>query len=81
MSNPRVKVGGNATVLQNIPYQVTGCPNGGGNSPCLTATWTSAATRVRSMGQPLVLTDSQSTSVPNATALQPLTYQMRVKAR
>jgi hypothetical protein len=79
-ANPRVKVGGNATVLKNVPYKITGCGNANGNSPCLTATWTTAATKVKSMGQPLVLMDSNSTSVPNVAALKQLSSQTRVKA-
>jgi hypothetical protein len=76
-----VFVDGNAAVTQIGPYRVTNCPNNPGvPSPCVIATWTSAATRVRSFGQPLVLTDSTSTSVPNGTPLEVTKSQTRVKA-
>jgi hypothetical protein len=46
----------------------------------LTAQWTTAATRVLSNGQPLVLLDSQAVCAPNATPLVILATQPRVTA-
>lgn len=77
-SNERVKVGGQNTILLLNPYGVTGC--GLTNSPCTLGTWQSGASRVTSLGQPLVLTDSASTSIPNITPLTPMIFQQRVKA-
>jgi hypothetical protein len=77
-SNPRVKVGGQNTILVTDAYVIGGgCPV---NTPCATATWTHGANRVKSLGRPLVLTDSQSTSLPNAAPLRPISSQTRVKA-
>jgi hypothetical protein len=71
--NPRVKVFGMSTVLASVPYKITGCTfpamTSGASPPCVTAQWTTASLRVKSMGQPLVLIDSQATCVPNGTPL------------
>lgn len=72
VANPRVKVFGMSTVLASIPFKVTGCTfpaMSSGSPPCVTGQWTSAAVRVTSMGQPLVLIDSLSTTVPNGTPM------------
>ncbi len=78
--NPRVTVSGMPTVTLAAPYVVAGCPFnvGGGPSPCVTAQWTVAATRVFSNGQPLVLMDSQAICTPNGTPLVPVAAQTRV---
>jgi hypothetical protein len=51
-----------------------------GNGPCVTAQWTTAATRVTSNGQPLLLLDSQATCVPTGTPLIVAGTQTRVTA-
>jgi hypothetical protein len=77
--NPRVQVGGQPTVTMTAPYTIAGCPfNPGGPVPCVTATWVTAATRVTSNGQPLVLMDSQAVCTPNGTPLVPTVAQTRV---
>jgi hypothetical protein len=79
--NPRVKVGGNPIVTQSTVYAVTGCAlTGTPNPPCATAQWTTGATRVMSMGQPVLLQDSQSVCVPTGTPLTVMVTQVRVKA-
>ncbi len=68
--NPRVLVSGNATVTQPAPYTVAGCGLSGSSAPpCVTANWTSGATRLLSGGQPLLLQDSMSTTVAPGTPL------------
>src|SRR5271167_431641 len=70
--NPRVTVLGQPTVTMAGPYVVTGCalpPPPAANGPCLMATWLTAATRVTSNGQPLLLLDSQALCAPTATPL------------
>jgi len=81
--NPRVKVSGQATVQQPPPWTITGCPFVAGASPmpCVTAQWITAATRIRSLGQPLLLQDSQATCAPNATGVSILITQVRVRAQ
>jgi hypothetical protein len=78
---PRVKVAGQAVVTQAAPWTVAGCaftpPTG--NGPCVTAQWTTAATRVKAMGVPVLLQDSQATCVPTGTPLLVTVTQPRVK--
>ncbi len=79
--NPRVKVGGQPIVMQPAPWVVAGCPfvPPGGNGPCVTANWVVAAVRVKSMGQPVLLQDSQAICVPTGTPLNIIVTQVRVK--
>lgn len=79
--NPHVTVGGQPTVVQSSSYTVSGCPfmNGPNPSPCVTAQWTIAATRVRSGGQFLLLQDSQAICTPNGTPLTVTATQVRAK--
>jgi hypothetical protein len=70
--NPRVTVSGQATVTMSAPYVVAGCtfpPPPNGNGPCVTAQWVTAATRITSNGQPLLLLDSQAICTPTGTPL------------
>lgn len=81
MPNPRVLVNGQPTVTIASPYVVAGCampPPTAGNGPCVTAQFVTAATRVLSNGQPLLLIDSQAVCVPTGTPLIPSVTQVRV---
>ncbi|HUO55498.1 MAG TPA: hypothetical protein VMU18_12195 [Rhodoblastus sp.] len=79
--NPRVKTSGNPIVTQTTTYAVAGCALTGTTAPpCATGQWTSAALRVKSMGAPVVLQDSQSTCAPTGTPLVIMLTQLRVKA-
>jgi len=79
--NPRVLVGGQPTVTMSGPYVVAGCAFAppAGNGPCVTAQFVTAATRVLSNGQPLLLQDSQSVCAPTGTPLTIVVTQVRVK--
>ncbi|MDT5271226.1 MAG: hypothetical protein QOH49_3412 [Acidobacteriota bacterium] len=79
--NPRVLVSGQPTVTQSGPYVVAGCAFAppAGNGPCVTAQWVTAAVRVMSNGQPLLLQDSQSVCAPTGTPLTIIITQVRVK--
>lgn len=81
VTNPRVRVSGQPTVVQSSTYTVSGCPfnAGGGPMPCITAQWTVAALRVRSGGQPLLLQDSQALTTPNGTPLNVISTQVRAR--
>jgi hypothetical protein len=81
--NLRVKVSGQPTVQQPNPWIVAGCPFVSGTNPlpCVTAQWITAATRVKSGGQPLLLKDSQAVCVPNGTGVNVVMTQPRVKAQ
>jgi len=79
--NPRVTVSGQPTVTIAAPWLVAGCalpPNAGG--PCVSAQFVTAATRVTSNGQPLLLLDSQAICAPTGTPLLIVASQMRASA-
>jgi hypothetical protein len=80
VTNPRVTVSGQAIVTQPNPYTIAGCPFNvsGSPVPCVTAQWTSAATRILSNGMPVLLFDSQALCTPNGTPLVIVTTQTRV---
>ena len=81
--NPRVMVSGMLTVLLSSPYVIAGCafpPPPAANGPCVTAQYVVGSVRVTSMGQPLLLMDSQAICVPTGTPLLPLVTQTRVTA-
>jgi hypothetical protein len=52
-----------------------------GAPPCVTAQFTSAATRVTSDKQALILTDSQATCAPNGTGVIITPSQVKVRAQ
>ena len=70
--SPRVKVSNRPVVTQPNPHSVSACPFNvsGSPSPCVTAQWTTAATRVRAGGEPVLLKDSQATCTPNGTGVK-----------
>jgi hypothetical protein len=81
--NPRVTVSGQPTVALPGPWMVAGCtlpPPPAANGPCVTAQFITAATRVTSNGQPLLLIDSQAICAPTGTPLLPVLTQTRVTA-
>src|SRR5258706_12085077 len=81
-SNPRVTVSGQPIVTLPAPYAVLpGCtmpPPPGGNGPCVTAQFTTSATRVLANGVPVLLADSLSICTPTATPLAIVVTQTRV---
>ena len=79
--NPRVLVSGQPTVTLTSMYSVAGCtlpPPTAGNGPCVTAQYTTSATRVFSNGLPLLLMDSQAICTPTGTPLIASVAQTRV---
>lgn len=81
--NPRVMVSGQPTVTIAAPWLIAGCalpPPPGANGPCVSAQFVTAATRVTSSGQPLLLFDSQAICVPTGTPLLVVASQMRATA-
>jgi uncharacterized Zn-binding protein involved in type VI secretion len=80
--NPRVKVGGQPVTTQTPPYSIVGCTFNvsGAPSPCVTAQWVTAATRVKAGGLPVLLQDSQAICAPNGTGVNIVITQVRVKA-
>jgi hypothetical protein len=80
--NPRVMVSSQPTTQQPNPWVVAGCPFNvsGAPVPCVTAQFVTAATRVTSNGQPLLLLDSQAICAPTGTPLLIVLTQTRVTA-
>jgi hypothetical protein len=79
--NPRVTVSGQPTVTMPAPWLIAGCTlpsNAGG--PCVSAQFVTAATRVTSNAQPLLLLDSQAVCAPTGTPLFIVATQARVSA-
>ena len=79
--SPRVRVAGQPVVTLPNPHMVAGCPfsTPGGPVPCVTAQWVSGATRVRSLGMPVLLQDSQAVCAPNGTPVSIVVTQVRVR--
>ena len=80
--SPRVTVSGRPAVTQPAPYMVVGCPGvpAAPLPPCVTASWVTASTRVRSMGQPVLLHTSEALT-NNMVPLTVVPGQTRVKAQ
>jgi len=83
VTNPRVTVSGQPTVLLTTPYVVAGCtfpPPPAANGPCVTGQWLVGTTQVTSLGQPLVVQSSQGICAPTGTPLLIVVTQTRVSA-
>ncbi|HEV7661592.1 MAG TPA: hypothetical protein VGO55_17265 [Allosphingosinicella sp.] len=83
VSIPRVTVSKQPIVTAASPYAIAGCtfPSmSSGAPPCATAQFTTFAARVKSMGQFVLLVDSQASCVPTGTPLLIIAAQPRVKA-
>jgi hypothetical protein len=81
--NTRVTVSGQPTVTISSPYTIAGCTlptPPAANGPCVTAQFVTAATRVTSNGQPLLLFDSQAICAPTGTPLIITVTQTRATA-
>lgn len=82
MPMPRVRVMGLPVTVQGPPYVVAGCANPvppANVGPCITGVWVLAALRVKAMGMPVLLMDSQAICAPTGTPLTVLMTQPRVK--
>jgi hypothetical protein len=80
--DPRVMASGQPVATMSAPYSVAGCPfvvPPGSPMPCVTATFTVAALRVKADGMPVLLQDSQAMTVPNGVPLMVAVTQPRVK--
>jgi len=83
VTNPRIKIAGQPIVTQSSTYTISACSYqvNGAPSPCVTAQWTSAATRVKAGGVPVLLSDSQATCTPNGTGVNIVVTQTKVKGQ
>src|SRR5688500_17700398 len=77
----RVAVTAKPITVVTTQYTVAACPNPvppASNGPCVTAQFTTSATRVFSEGMPVLLFDSQATCVPTGVPLLIVSTEMRV---
>lgn len=79
--NPRVKLGGDPVLTVATQLAITGCPNTVGSSPfpCAIAQFASGATRVKIMGQPVLLDSSAPKNLPTGASTTITNPQTRVK--
>lgn len=80
--NPRVTVLGQPVILQPVPLLVAGCANPPppvNIGPCVSATNLTGALRIKVMGMPVLLQDSQGLCTPTGTPVTVIPTQMRVK--
>jgi hypothetical protein len=65
----------------STPHSITACPFvvAGAPAPCVLAQWVMGATRVRSLGAPVLLQDSQAVCAPNGTPVSIVVTQTRVR--
>ena len=77
VSIPQVKTSGMSIVVMPNPHSVSGCPL---TAPCVIANWVTAATRVTSFGQRVLLKDSQAVCPAPGTSVNIVWTQARVKA-
>lgn len=81
VTSPRVMVSGQPVATLTSPYLVAGCtlpPPPAANGPCVTAQFVTSALRVVTVGQPVLLMDSQAICTPTGTPLLPTVVQPRV---
>ncbi len=81
--DPRVRVSGQMVSVMSTLYSVAGFPftTGASPQPCVTGQWLMGATRVRAGGQPVILFDSQSITIPNGTPMSVVSTQTRVRGQ
>ncbi|NEQ21947.1 MAG: hypothetical protein F6K28_22655 [Microcoleus sp. SIO2G3] len=80
--NPRVLVGGLPVTTQLPPYVIAGCANPpppANVGPCVVGNWIVAALRVKVMGMPVLMQDSQAICIPTGTPLVVVLTQTRVR--
>ena len=80
-ANPSVTVSAQPSVTMPAPWLIAGCtlpPPPAANGPCVSAQFVTAATRLTSNGQPLLLLDSQAICAPTGTPLLIVSTQTRV---
>src|SRR5262245_32850261 len=82
--NPRIMIFGQPVVTVATQYAIAGCTfpamTGGNSPPCVSASFTTVATRVLTNAGFLLLADSQGTSLPNGTPLVVVPSQTNVIA-
>jgi uncharacterized Zn-binding protein involved in type VI secretion len=82
-TSSHVKINGQPVITQTSSYSISACSfmQGSKPSPCITAQWTSGATRVKADGAPVLLDNSQATCTPNGTGVNIVMTQTGVKGQ
>ena len=80
VASPRVTVMGQPITTLSSQYTIAGCANPSPAPPCVTAQWVVGATRVMSLGQPVLIMGGQAATVPNGVPLVADSTQTRVIA-
>jgi len=78
----KVKISGIGICVATSMYEIKGCtfpPPPAANGPCVTATFTTTALRVKSNGVPVLLQDGVASCIPTGTPLIVVKPQDRVK--
>jgi len=82
--NPRITIFGDPVVTIASQYTVAACQfptmTGGNSPPCVSASFTTASTKVLTNTGFVLLGDSQGTSLPNGTPLVVVPAQIKVTA-
>lgn len=78
---PRVKLGGSPVLVVTTQFAISGCPNVVGTAPfpCVTSTVAVGASRVKALGNPVLLDTGKAVNVPTAASLTFIPPQTRVK--
>jgi hypothetical protein len=81
VGNPRVKLGGEPVLTVASPFAISSCPNvvGTAKFPCVIGVALAGATRVRVMGQPVLLDTTRPTNLPTGASIRITGTQARVK--
>jgi hypothetical protein len=81
IGNPRVRLGGQPVLTVASPFTVASCPNmvGSVKFPCVIGVFGKGATRVKVMGQPVLLDTSKATNLPTGASTTITSTQARVK--
>jgi hypothetical protein len=82
--NPRVMVDHQPVATMGAPWVVAGCampPPIAGNGPCVTAMFTTPATRVFVDKKPVLLMDAQAVCVPTGTPVLTTKTQTKVMGK
>ena len=67
---PQLFIDGKPVVIQPDPYTIAVCPfttPAGNPLPCVTVVWVKASIKIMTDFIPVLLTDSQANTIPNAT--------------
>jgi hypothetical protein len=79
VTSARVTLSGSAAVGLTALWAIPDCTNPvASGGPCKTATWTAGSSRVRSMGERLVIQGGAATCLPTGATLTVKTVQGRV---